>query len=152
MVAASHFSRTGDNRNDGPGQILDPGHPGSVVDCPDAPSLCAFRPEKPRTFYGGQAMATEFYNVELLIANKSVQLFVRDRHNWPVDVRGFSATALLSKPEGSEEIDLVPGKRKALIGSTDVAGIEEVVITLNAPGRESIKLRFNRGSLEATPK
>ncbi len=109
-------------------------------------------PEKPRTFYGGQAMATEFYNVELLIANKSVQLFVRDRHNWPVDVRGFSATALLSKPEGSEEIDLVPGKRKALIGSTDVAGIEEVVITLNAPGRESIKLRFNRGSLEATPK
>jgi hypothetical protein len=101
-------------------------------------------PEKARSFYGGIAQTTETFNLELLLQGDRLQLFVRDRHNWPLDIRGFGATALLWGKDGSTEIELSPGERSALIAEQAalVTDLERVVITLRAPGHEPVTAWF----------
>lgn len=100
--------------------------------------------EKARSFYGGIAQTTETFNLELLLEDDKLQLFVRDRHNWPLDVRGFGATALVWGTDGSAEVELSPGARSALISerAVSVADRARIVVTLRAPGREPVTAWF----------
>lgn len=100
-------------------------------------------PERPRAFCGGIPKATEFFNLELLLMDGRISLFVRDRHNWPLDIRGFRASA---KPLGQgdpQEISLMPDKRSSLTGNGEVGEAESLLIALQAPGRGTIRIWFD---------
>jgi len=43
------------------------------------------------TFHGGVAKTTELFNLELVIEDRRLRLFVRDRHNHPLDTGSSSA-------------------------------------------------------------
>ena len=102
-------------------------------------------PERARSFYGGIAQTTESFNLELVIEDSRLQLLVRDRHNWPLDIRGFGATALIWRNDGSIEIELMPGARSALSAEGEFLkeGIQRVIVTLHSPGREPVKAWFS---------
>lgn len=102
-------------------------------------------PEQARSFYGGIAETTELFNLELVIEDRRLQLFVRDRHNWPVDHRGLGATALVWRQDGSAEVEIAPGVRGALSGEGEFQreGVRRIIVTLRAPGREPVKAWFS---------
>lgn len=110
-------------------------------------------PEKARSFYSGIAHTTEAFNLELLVDEHKLQLFVRDRHNWPMDIRGFGATAQVWGRDGSAKIELSPGERSALVGEGDItaAGLERVIVTLRAPGRQPITAWFTGARAAGQP-
>lgn len=101
-------------------------------------------PEEARPFYGGIAQTTEPFNLELVIEDRRLQLFVRDRHNWPLDIRGADATALVWSGERSMEMGLTPAARGALSGEGEIQreGLERVIVTLRMPGQEPVMAWF----------
>ena len=100
-------------------------------------------PEGAVAFHGGIALTTEAFNLELLVEDSRLQLFVRDRHNRPLDVDGSTATALAWCQHDSVEIEMKPDDRGALVGELQVAALKRVIVTLNMPDHEPVKAWFS---------
>lgn len=102
-------------------------------------------PEKARAFYGGIAQETPRHNLELVVDDGRLSLFVRDRHNWPEYVPDGKATAQLAGDQLALNLTLLPGEKGALTAAGDFqkANLRRVVITLGLSGSESIRAVFD---------
>ncbi|MCA1853658.1 MAG: hypothetical protein LC647_15070 [Beggiatoa sp.] len=100
-------------------------------------------PEEAAAFHGGIALTTEAFNLELLVEDSRLQLFVRDRHNRPLDVNSSTATALAWGQDDSVEIEMKPGDRGALVGELQLVALKRVIVTLHMPDHEAVKAWFS---------
>lgn len=60
-------------------------------------------PEQAVAFHGGIAYTTEAFNLELLAEDGRLRVYVRDRHNRPLDVSGSNAKALAGRDRAEAE-------------------------------------------------
>jgi hypothetical protein len=99
--------------------------------------------EQAVAFHGGIAYTTETFNLELLAADGRLRLYVRDRHNRPLDVGGSNAKALAWGKENTAEIELKPSEHNALEGAFQVASLQRVIVTLHMPDHDPVKAWFS---------
>jgi hypothetical protein len=100
-------------------------------------------PEKAVAFHGGIAYTTEAFNLEFVAEDGRLRLYVRDRHNRPLDVGGSNAKALAWGKENTAEIELKPSEPGALEGAFQVASLQRVIVTLHMPDHEPVKAWFS---------
>lgn len=100
-------------------------------------------PEQAIAFHGGIAYTTEAFNLELLAEDGRLRLYVRDRHDRPVNVSGSNAKALAWGKENTAEIELKPNERSSLEGAFQVASLQRVIVTLQMPDHEPVKAWFS---------
>lgn len=101
-------------------------------------------PEKARAFYGGVIQETPRYNLELVVDDGRLSLFVRDRHNWPVYLPDGKAIAQLSGDQIALELTLLPSKKDALTAAGDFnkAQLQRVAVTFSIFGGEPVRAVF----------
>ena len=102
-------------------------------------------PEKAIPFHGGIAVTTEAFNLELLVVDGRLRLYVRDRYNRPLDVSACNAEALAWGRENSIKIDLKPHDRNSLEGDLQVVSLRRVIVSLKMPGLQPMKAWFTGG-------
>ena len=102
-------------------------------------------PEQAVTFHGGVAKTTELFNLELVIEDRRLRLFVRDRHNRPLDTGGSSVKALAWGRGHSAEIGLRPGEHATLVGEGEFQtfALERVIVTLRMQEHEPVTAWFS---------
>jgi hypothetical protein len=79
----------------------------------------------------------------LLAEDGRLRLYVRDRHNRPLDVSGSNAKALAWGKENTAEVELKPSERNALEGKFQVASLQRVIVTLHMPDHGPVKVWFS---------
>lgn len=100
-------------------------------------------PERAVAFHGGTAYTAESFNLELVITEAQVKLFVRDRHNRPLAVEGGTARALVWGQDNTVELELIPGEDNALQAELQPGAVQRVVVTLNMPNYAPAKAWFS---------
>lgn len=99
--------------------------------------------EKAVAYHGGMASTTAGFNLELLVLEGRLRLYVRDRKNRLLSVKGGHAKALAWGEQATEQVELRPGADNALEGTYEAASLRRVVITLAMPGREPATVWFS---------
>lgn len=96
-------------------------------------------PEKAVALHGGIAATVGDLNLELVAADGALELYVRDRHNRPVDAREYAGSALVWAAGGAAvTLAFRSGDAGVLEaeGPFSRAAIERVIVTVTAPGQE----------------
>ncbi|MBD8524387.1 hypothetical protein [Pseudomarimonas arenosa] len=90
-------------------------------------------PEPAKAYFGGYTRTTRTFNLELVSEGRVIRLYVRDRRNWPVDIRHLQARIQFTHLEETQEIELSPGAKGALVGEAeiDLAGLRRVRLDLH---------------------
>jgi len=95
-------------------------------------------PEPAKAYFGGHTRTTRTFNLELVSEGRAIRLYVRDRRNWPVDIRHLQARIQFTYLEETRDIELAPGAKSALVGEADIdlAELKRVRLDLHARGQD----------------
>ena len=95
--------------------------------------------------HGGRHVHAGAYHAELVVKEKTIEIFLMDEREKPVDPKGFKGVAIFNLSGKAERISLVPSGKGALTGdaATVLPPNPKGAVQLTAPDGKTATLRFD---------
>jgi hypothetical protein len=99
----------------------------------------------PKASHGGRVGDAGAYHAELVVKDKTVEIFLSGEDDKPIDSKGFKGIAILNVGGKAERIPLAPSEKNVLSGTaaTALPAQPKGAVQFTAPGGKSATARFD---------
>ena len=95
--------------------------------------------------HGGRLGDAGAYHAELVVKDKTIEIFLIGEDNKPIDPKGFKGVAIFNSGGKAERITLAPSEKNALSGTAAAAlpAQPKGAVQLTAPDGKTATARFD---------
>ena len=99
----------------------------------------------PQSAHGGRIVLAGPFHAELVVKDKTVEIFLRGHDDKPIDPKGYKGVAILNVSGKVERITLAPSDKAALTGTATAALPENPkgAVQLTAPNGTTSTAKFD---------
>jgi hypothetical protein len=99
----------------------------------------------PQSAHGGRIVPAGPFHAELVVKDKTVEIFLRGHDDKPIDPKGYKGVAILNVSGKAERITLAPSDKAALTGRATAALPENPkgAVQLTAPNGTTSTAKFD---------